>query len=538
MVTSEKELSSGTAIEPVNNGSSLHGPRSDNPFQNTSIAYEDQAVVDNQGRLRRLFSFVQLLAFALTFMSSWEVVAMNMGATFYNGGSRALVWGCFLVVIGSLSQALSMAELGSILPIAGAQYHWTDMLAPESSRRVITWFQGWVTWFAWVSALGGSSSGLAFILQGLIAENMPGYAESQQSWHLTPIMIVILLTVGLINSFAFRIVPWLELASGVFHVILFFIFVGVFAGLGSGNSAEFVFTDSTSYSGWGKFVAFNVGMLVPAWGFIGFDGVNHMSEEVRKAHHAVPRAMVYTILINGSLAFIMALVIMFQMGNITPYLESGYPIIPIFMTIAGTRAANALVSGLIIITYCVVAASLASVGRITWAWARDGALPKYFARVDPTHKVPVRALWLPIVIVSLLSLLNIGSTAATAFSAFTSLSSLGLYSSYIIAISVLLNARVTGLLGETAEARVQYGEWRLPRKLAVPINVYALIWTLYITIYLPFPTTYDVSGTNMNYSLPIYVFVLLCATLGWFLWGRAKWPGLNASAIALVRKES
>jgi choline transport protein len=263
-----------------------------------------------------------------------------------------------------------------------------------------------------------------------------------------------------------------------------------------------------------------------------------MSEEVRRANHAVPRAMVYTIIINGSLAFIMALVIMFQMGDITPYLESGYPIIPIFMTIAGPRAANALVSGLIIITYCVVAASLASVGRITWAWARDGALPKYFAHVDPRHKVPVRALWLPIAIVSLLSLLNVGSTAATAFSAFTSLSSLGLYTSYIIAIAVLLHARLTGVLGDGPAARVHYAEWRLPRNLAVPINVYALLWTAYITIYLPFPTTYAVTSTNMNYSLPIYAAVLLFATIAWFGWARKLWPGLNASAIALVRKES
>ncbi|KAK5102702.1 hypothetical protein LTS08_003502 [Lithohypha guttulata] len=529
----EKELASGVAIEPVD-----RAVEDSNPYASISLAYQDQTVVENQGRLRRLFSFAQLLAFALTFMSSWEVVAMNMGATFYNGGPRALVWGCLLVVIGSLAQALSMAELGSILPIAGAQYHWTDMLAPESSRRVITWYQGWVTWFAWVSALGGSSSSLAFILLGLVADNVPSYAETQQSWHLTVVMIAILLTVGLINSYAFVVVPWLELASGIFHVILFVIFVGVFAGLGSGNSAQFVFTEGNSYSRWGKFAAFNIGMLVPAWGFIGFDGVNHMSEEVRKAHHAVPRAMVYTIVINGSMALIMALVIMFRMGDITPYLESGYPIIPMFFALAGQRAANALIAGLIIITYCVVAASLASVGRITWAWARDGALPKYFARVDPTHRVPVRALWLPVIIVCLLSLLNIGSTAATAFSAFTSLSSLGLYSSYIIAISVLLYARRTGLLGETPSARVQYGEWRLPRNLAVPINIYALIWTIYITIYLPFPTTYAVTGSNMNYALPIYVFVLICATIGWFAWGKRQWPGLNANVIALVRKES
>lgn len=77
----EKALASGVVVEPVNNDSSFNSSRdSSNPYGNThintAIAYEDQAVLENQSRLRRLFSFVQLLAFALTFMSSWEVVAM------------------------------------------------------------------------------------------------------------------------------------------------------------------------------------------------------------------------------------------------------------------------------------------------------------------------------------------------------------------------------------------------------------------------------------------------------------------------------
>jgi hypothetical protein len=71
----EKDTRSGVAVEPVY-GSPNMGVDSSNPYQNESLAYEDEAVVENQGRLRRLFSFVQLLAFALTFMSSWEVVAM------------------------------------------------------------------------------------------------------------------------------------------------------------------------------------------------------------------------------------------------------------------------------------------------------------------------------------------------------------------------------------------------------------------------------------------------------------------------------
>lgn len=88
--------------------------------------------------MQRLFSFWQLLAFALIFMSSWEVMAMDMGATFYNGGPQTLAWGIVLVVVGAMAQALSMAELAAIQPIAGAQYHWTHFLAPQNHRRFIT----------------------------------------------------------------------------------------------------------------------------------------------------------------------------------------------------------------------------------------------------------------------------------------------------------------------------------------------------------------------------------------------------------------
>jgi hypothetical protein len=50
---------------------------SPNPYgSHATTNSEDEALAANQGRLRRLFSFVQLLAFALTFMSSWEVIAM------------------------------------------------------------------------------------------------------------------------------------------------------------------------------------------------------------------------------------------------------------------------------------------------------------------------------------------------------------------------------------------------------------------------------------------------------------------------------
>lgn len=93
--------------------------------------------------------------------------------------------------------------------------------------------------------------------------------------------------------------------------------------------------------------------------------------------------MILTIVINGVMAFAIILVLLYCLGDPDEVLNAAYPIIPICLNATGSMAAtNAMVSGLIIVTYCVVAASVASVSRITWAWARDGALPRWLAIVS------------------------------------------------------------------------------------------------------------------------------------------------------------
>lgn len=80
--TDSANMSADSAIEKSHGAAvtvgklQSHPKHLKNPYRETEIAYEDEEVAANQGRLRRLFSFVQLLAFALTFMSSWEVIAM------------------------------------------------------------------------------------------------------------------------------------------------------------------------------------------------------------------------------------------------------------------------------------------------------------------------------------------------------------------------------------------------------------------------------------------------------------------------------
>lgn len=112
-----------------------------------------------------------------------------------------------------------------------------------------------------------------------------------------------------------------------------------------------------------------------------------MSEETRRARQAVPRSIFYTVVVNGILAYGIVICILFTMGSISDAVNADFPIIEICTQATGSvKAATAMVCGLLVISLSVTLASIASASRLTWAWARDGALPKWFAHVSSLSK--------------------------------------------------------------------------------------------------------------------------------------------------------
>lgn len=53
----------------------------------------------------------------------------------YNGGPSTLTWSLMAVFLGATAQAASLAEMSSILPIAGAQYR--TSLPPHDSQSIM-----------------------------------------------------------------------------------------------------------------------------------------------------------------------------------------------------------------------------------------------------------------------------------------------------------------------------------------------------------------------------------------------------------------
>lgn len=231
----------------------------------------------------------------------------------------------------------------------------------------------------------------------------------------------------------------------------------------------------------------------------------------------------------------MVFVVLIAMGNIEDVLSASMPIEGILLNATGSTAATtAMLAGIFLSGFNSVLGSIASTSRLTWAWARDGGLPIYFAYVAPKQRVPVRAVVLVTAIDSCLCLLNINAVAYVAYGAIAALCGLACYISYAIALGSMLharwNARATG-------QGMKLGDWNLGC-WGVWINSWALLYTCWAIIFLPFPSTVPVTASNMNYSGPIMGLVLLLAFALWFLRAKKHWKGPNVSVIDFVLAKS
>lgn len=103
-----------------------------------------------------------------------------------------------------------------------------------------------------------------------------------------------------------------------------------------------------------------------------------MSEEIQDASVVVPRSIMFTIFINGSLAFGMLIMTLFSLNDVEGALNTptGYPYMEIIRASTGSVAgATVMASILVVMQYCANVGLLASASRMCWSFARDRGLP-------------------------------------------------------------------------------------------------------------------------------------------------------------------
>ncbi|KAK3686558.1 hypothetical protein LTR37_019697 [Vermiconidia calcicola] len=472
-------------------------------------------------QLDKYINFLPAVAFSANTQASWEALAVSFSAGLLNGGPTSLVYGTLICWSGNLAVAASMAEMASINPTVGAQYRWAALYAPKGCGPPAFWglIQGWVTVFGWMAVVASPAFLVGTIAQGLIVLNNESYVR--QNWHGTLLTWALLAIPAFCNIFARRVLPTIEIIGGITHTLFWVVWVVVLLTMARRSSKEYVFTETYSglqFGGWSsQGVSWCVGLLTAAFPLSAFDGVIHMSDEVKDAERKIPQSMVLSVFINGIQTFILVIVLLLCIGDPVAALTTptGYPIIEILRAATGSKAgATVLMVMLSWNGLVALFSSLASVSRLTWAFARDRGLPfpDFFGRVHPTLRIPLRALCLVLTVVTLLMLLNLGSTSA--IYAILSLNNLALYTSYLQIVGSFFIFKLRG--GKPAWGPFTLGKW------GYAINIYALCFLVFIIVWLPFPPFLPVTAVNMNYSGPIFGLVLSVALLDWFTWGRKR----------------
>jgi choline transport protein len=161
------------------------------------------------------------------------------------------------------------------------------------------------------------------------------------------------------------------------HRLFFFIIMIAILATSTKASNADVWQTFINAGGWpNNGVSFCIGFLTPAFALAGVDSVVHMSEEAHHASVNIPRAMIWSVVINGIAGFAYILTVLYAITDINEVLtignNTGFPIIGVFQQATGNpRAATAMLCAVAIIFSMALFGAQASTSRLTWAFARD-----------------------------------------------------------------------------------------------------------------------------------------------------------------------
>jgi amino acid transporter len=230
--------------------------------------------------------------------------------------------------------------------------------------------------------------------------------------------------------------------------------------------------------------------------------------------------MVGTIFINGPLgwaiciAFSYCILPTFQDSLFSP---TGYDFIAVFYAAVGKAGTAGMTAVLIILMWMATFGFLATASRQTWAFARDRGLPfsNYFAKVNKTLALPLRAIVLCSIVPCLIGLINIGSTVA--FNAIVSLTEAGLFISYLIPIILIMIKKIKG-------EHIRYGPWRMG-KAGVAVNAFSSVFLTLSVFFSFFPPVTPVTLETMNWSICVFGGFVIIGFIWYAIIGRKNYNG-------------
>ncbi|KAL8671415.1 MAG: hypothetical protein Q9168_004088 [Polycauliona sp. 1 TL-2023] len=482
----------------------------DDKWQGNTIDRSEMRMLGRTQVLRRNFTLVPMLGFSTVLICTWELLFANLLFALTDGGTGGLFWGFSVTIFACVFIYLSLAEMASMSPTAGGQYHWVSEFSPRSCQKYLSYITGWLLAIGWQGSIVGLSFVAGTIVQGLITLHNPSYAPQQ--WHGTLLVVAAVVIAISCNVFLSKNLPMAEIPILILHVVGLFAVIIPLLAMAPKNDARTALLVVSNDGGWSSTgTSFMIGLLTALSSMMGFDCAVHMAEEVKDASRTLPKAILWGASINAILGYLCVFTLCFTMTDIPRLLDSstGFPFLQLFFDVTGSFAGTAVMAAIIIITLIMaVVSEVATASRQIWAFARDDGLPfsKYLRRVRPGWNLPLNALFISLGFGIIIALINLGSSVA--LNAIVSLTISALISSYIVSIGCLVSKRLRG--EPMPPSRFSLGKW------GMAINVTALVFLCPLFIFCFFPTSTPVDPTTMNWAVAMFGGITLFASV-WYL---------------------
>ncbi|KAJ5094425.1 hypothetical protein N7456_010286 [Penicillium angulare] len=480
--------------------------------------------------LRREFSKWSTVSYAISILGVLGSVPATFGSPLSAGGPATAVWcwligSCMAMCIGS-----SVAELVSAYPTAGGMYFVTKHVVPKDQVAVFSWIQGWCNLLgqtAGVSSVAYTVSQMLLACVSMNSDLVDGkYSYSPTALHTVLVSIGILCVLGVICSLTtktlHRIILWFAPINITATIA---ICIALLCLTPDKQPASWVFTHFTDGSGWGsKVFSFFLGFLSVAWTMTDYDGTTHMSEETHDAAVRGPVAIKTAVMVSGVFGWLLTVSMCFCLTDFEDILNTptGLPAAQIFLNAGGKAGGTIMWAFAILVQFFTGCSAMLADTRMAYAFARDNALPfsEFLSKVNPHTHTPVNAVWFVVIFSIALNCIAIGSTETA--TAIFSVTAPALDLSYV---SVILAHQIYKSKVKFVEGPFTLGRW------GTIINYIAVVWVLFISTILFFPSQIPVTKANMNYAICVAAFIAMFAMVWWWVAASGKYTGPQTNDI-------
>jgi len=480
------------------------------------------------------------VSFSIISILTGAVLLYGYGLRFAGPVVNSVGWP--VVSLFTLAVAASMAEIASAYPTAGGLYFWAFRLG----GRGWAWTTAWLNMIGQVSITAGIDIAAAIYLigattriLGLPADVRVPLFGSATNWYFQLfVMVLILIPQIAVNVWGIRLTARLSDLSVWWHIGGVFVIALLLAFLGRHhNPLSFLFSfqpvpdalASTStlvvgetampsmlfrflpplaalYAAAPPLLLFVLALLQAQWTYTGYDASAHMAEETVMARRNSAWGIVLSVGVSAVAGYAMLMILTWCIprGDVAATANDPYPVLYIVYDNLGRVFANAIAIVIGVAMWLCGVASVTSMGRMWYAFARDDGMPgsRWLKRVSGTHRTPVTA----IVVTSALSVAI--CLYAAAWFVVTSISTICLYLAY--GIPVYLNSRNRrrgrGEIVTPAVAPWNLGRW------SPAVNAVALVWIGVITIIFMLPPN----------ELVLWTMIAVAIVLGMLWWFSAE----------------